>query len=306
MDNSSVITVFTLSGLRGTTNYRVTLFVLTLLCYCVIWLVNVTIIVTIILDKRLYEPMYIFLCNLCINGLYGTTGFYPKFLIDLLSTTHVISYAGCLLQGFVLHSSVSADVSMLVLMAYDRYVAICQPLVYHSVMTTQRVCVFIFFSWLIPLYLVFMSSITTARLRLCGSHIPKIYCINYLVGKLACTPSIGNVIIPAFNYSFYSGHFIFIIWSYVYLVKTSQTSKESRSKFMQTCLPHLICLIILLFSLCFDLLYMRFGSQVSQSLQNFMAMEFLLVPPIINPLIYGFKLTQIRNKILQFLCGKRL
>ncbi|XP_027147017.1 olfactory receptor 52E8-like [Larimichthys crocea] len=306
MDNYSVITMFTLSGLRGTTNYRVTLFVLTLLCYCVIWLVNVTIIVMIIIDKSLHEPMYIFLCNLCINGLYGTTGFYPKFLIDLLSTTHVISYAGCLLQGFVLHSSLCADISMLVLMAYDRYVAICRPLVYHSVMTTQRICVFIFFAWLIPHYLVFMSSITTARLRLCSSHIPKIYCVNFLVGKLACTPSIASVIIPAFNYSFYCGHFIFITWSYVYLIKTCLTSKESRSKFMQTCLPHLICLIILFFSLFFDLLYMRFGSQVSQSLQNFMAMEFLLVPPIINPLIYGFKLTQIRNKIIQFLCGKRL
>lgn len=306
MDNSSVVTMFTLSGLSGITNYRVTLFVLTLLCYCVIWLVNVTVIVTIIMDKSLHEPMFIFLCNLCINGLYGTTGFYPKFLIDLLSTFHVISYAGCLLQGFVMHSSVSADFSMLVLMAYDRYVAICRPLVYHSVMTTQRLCVFLFFAWLIPFYLVFMGSVTTARLRLCGSHIPKIYCVNFLVGKLACTPSIASVIVPAFNYTFYIGHVIFIIWSYVYLIKTCQTSKENWSKFMQTCLPHLICLIIFFVSMCFDLLYMRFGSQVSQNFQNFMAIEFLLVPPIINPLIYGFKLTQIRNRIIQFLSGKRI
>uniref|UniRef100_A0A3Q2QNG5 G-protein coupled receptors family 1 profile domain-containing protein n=1 Tax=Fundulus heteroclitus TaxID=8078 RepID=A0A3Q2QNG5_FUNHE len=70
---------------------QVTLFVLTLLCYSVIWLVNLIIIVTIIVDKSLHEPMYIFLCNLCINGLYGTTGFYPKFLHDLLWTTHLIS-----------------------------------------------------------------------------------------------------------------------------------------------------------------------------------------------------------------------
>nr|AEA11047.1 odorant receptor [Larimichthys crocea] len=302
MDNNSVITMFTLSGLNGMANYRGTLFALTLLCYCVIWLVNLTIIVVIIMDKSLHEPMYIFLCNLCINGLYGTTGFYPKFLIDLLSTTHVISYAGCFLQGFVLHSSACADFSLLALMAFDRYVAICRPLVYHSVMTKQRVCLFVFFAWLIPFYLMFLSSITTLISKLCGSHIPKICCVNTLIGNLACSASIAKIIIPAFNYTFYFGHVIFVVWSYIYLIRTCRTSKEGRSKFMQTCLPHLISLIVVVVTLLFDLLYMRFGSQtLSQSVKNFMAMEFILIPPTINPLIYGFKLTKIRNRIQSFL-----
>ncbi|XP_070771138.1 olfactory receptor 52E8-like [Enoplosus armatus] len=307
MDNVSIITMFTLSGLSGTANYRVTLFALTLLCYCVIWLANGIIIVTIIVDKSLHEPMYIFLCNLCINGLYGTAGFYPKFLKDLLSTIHAISYGGCLLQGFVLHSSACADFSLLVLMAYDRYVAICRPLVYHSVMTKQKIAVFVFFAWLVPLYLVFMATITTSRLRLCGSHIAKIYCVNYLIGKLACSVSISNIVIPAFNYTFYFGHFLFIIWSYVYLIRTCLASRENRTKFMQTCLPHLFCLLTLVVCLLFHLLYMRFGSKkLPQSAQNLMAIEFLLVPPIINPLIYGLKMTQIRNRIIQIVCGKRL
>lgn len=210
MDNFSVITMFTLSGLSGTTNYRVILFVLTLLCYCVIWLVNLTIIVTVIVDKKLHEPMYIFLCNLCINGLYGTAGFYPKFLMDLVSTTHIISYAGCLLQGFVLHSSACADFSFLVLMAYDRYVAICRPLVYHTVMTKQRICVFVFFAWILPFFLILMSTITTATSRLCGSHIPMIYCVNWLISKLACSTSVATIFIPAFNYTFYFGHCVFV------------------------------------------------------------------------------------------------
>ncbi|XP_045910369.1 olfactory receptor 4Q2-like [Micropterus dolomieu] len=307
IDNETVITMFTLSGLNGTANYRVALFALTLLSYSVIWLLNLTIIVTIIVNKNLHEPMYIFLCNLCINGLYGTSGFYPKFLNDLLSTTHVISYAGCLLQGFVLHSSVCADFSLLALMAYDRYVAICRPLVYHSMMSKQRVCVFVFFAWFIPHYLLFMSTVTTSTSRLCGSHIPKIYCVNYLIGKLACTVSITNNVIPAFNYIFYTGHLIFIFWSYVYLISTCLTSKENRTKFMQTCLPHLFCLLTLGVCVLFDLLYVRFGSEtLPQSAQNFMAIEFIFFPPIINPLIYGFKLTQIRNRIIQFWCGKRL
>ncbi|KAM9710563.1 LOW QUALITY PROTEIN: olfactory receptor 6E1-like [Menidia menidia] len=303
MENASVITRFTLIGVSGTAGYRITLFVLTLLCYCVIWLVNVTIVVTVIAERSLHEPMYIFLCNLCINALYGTAGFYPKFLHDILSSTYVISYAGCLLQGFVLHSSACADFSILVLMAYDRYVAICRPLVYHSVMTKQRVCVYLFCAWLLPISLIFISTITTHTSSLCGSHIPKIYCINWLVSNLACSPSIARVIFPAFNYTFYVGHVLFICWSYAYLVKTSQASKESRRKFMQTCLPHLSSLVIVVASLLFDLLYMRFGSKdLSQDVKNFIAIEFVLIPPIINPLIYGFTLTQIRKRVSVFCC----
>ncbi|KAM6979153.1 olfactory receptor 13C4-like [Tautogolabrus adspersus] len=306
-DNFSAITMFTLSGVSGTTNYRVTLFVLTFLCYCVIWLVNMTIIVTTIVDKKLHQPMYIFLCNLCINGLYGTTGFFPKFLKDLLSKSNMISYTGCLLQGFVLHSSACTDFSILALMAFDRYVAICRPLAYHSVMTKQRICVFVFFAWIVPFYLLAISTITTSTSRLCGSHIPKIYCINFLVGKLACSASLAMIIVPAFNYTFYFSHVFFVVWSYIYLIKTCLNSKENRSKFMQTCMPHLFCLIIVVVSLLFDLLYMRYGSkELPQSLRNFMSIEFLVIPPIINPLIYGFKLTQIRNRVKQFLCGKRV
>ncbi|XP_049450069.1 olfactory receptor 52D1-like [Epinephelus fuscoguttatus] len=307
MDNVSVLTFFVLSGLNYTVQHRIIIFALTLLCYSVIWIVNAALIITIIVDRKLHEPMHVFLCNLCINGLYGTAGFYPKFLMDLLSTTHVISYAGCLLQGFVLHSSACADLSFLAVMAYDRYVAICRPLVYHSVMTKQKVCVFVFFAWLVPIYLVFMGSVTTSRSRLCGSHIPRIYCINWLIGRLACSASIANVAIPAFNYTFYSGHFVFIIWSYVYLIRTCLTSRENMTKFIQTCLPHLFCLLIFIVCLLFDLLYMRFGSKdLPQSAQNFMAIVFLLIPPLFNPLIYGFKLTQIRNRIMEFLCGKHL
>ena len=89
MDNVSVIMIFYLSGLNEPKNIRFILFSLSLVCYCVILLVNLTLIVTIILDKNLHEPMYILLCAFCMNGLYGTTGFFPKFLWDLLSPVHV-------------------------------------------------------------------------------------------------------------------------------------------------------------------------------------------------------------------------
>ncbi|KAM8749990.1 olfactory receptor 4E1-like [Acanthopagrus schlegelii] len=195
MGNVSVLTFFTLSGLNYTMQHRIILFALTLLCYAIIWIVNVFLIITIIVDRKLHEAMYIFLCNLCINGLYGTAGFYPKFLNDLLSPFHVVSYAGCLLQSFVIHSSSASELSILAVMALDRYVAICRPLEYHSVMTRRRISLLVAFSWLLPLYCMFSNTVTIVKLKLCGSHIPKLYCSNPLIDKLACSKSITNAAI---------------------------------------------------------------------------------------------------------------
>ncbi|XP_029696174.1 olfactory receptor 1D2 [Takifugu rubripes] len=306
MDNASEVTIFTLSGFNGIVNYRFLLFAVTFVCYCVIVQVNVTLIVAIIVDKSLHEPMFIFLCNLCINSLYGTAAFYPKFLIDILSTSHVISYAGCLVQSLVVNSSACADFSFLALMAYDRYVAICRPLVYHSVMNPQRMCLLVFAAWILPLGQMLTTIISTSTLRLCGSHISRIYCVNYVIRRLECTPSITTVIFPAFIITFYFCHFLFIIYSYFYIMRTCLTCKEERIKFLQTCLPHLMSCIIVTMCLLFDLLHIRISTErLPDSAQNFIAMQFLLFPPLINPLIYGLKLTKVRNRIERFLCRKR-
>ncbi|KAJ0070061.1 hypothetical protein NL108_000339 [Boleophthalmus pectinirostris] len=297
MDNASAVTVFTMSGLSGVENYRIPVFIATFLYYIIIWISNVTIIMTIIMDRNLHEPMYIFLVNLCLSGLVGTAGFYPKFLSDLLSSAHVISFTGCLIQGSVLHAYVGADLSILLLMSFDRYVAICRPLVYHSVMTRQRIAILIFFAWFLPFELLSISPMPLINVKLCGSHIPKIYCIHHLVHTLACTPSIAAVAFPAFNYTFYFCHFIAIFLSYIHIIKTCIKSKENQIKFMKTCLPHILCLTIFVASVLFDLMYVRFGSNLmSQNFQNFMAIEFLIFPPICNPVIYGLKLTKIRNQ----------
>ena len=225
MENVSSITMFTLSGLNYNMEQKIALFSFALLWYVTILFINISVIVIIIIDKHLHEPMYIFLCNLCINGLYGTAGFYPKFLWDLL-TSHVISYAQCMLQGFVVHSSNCGDLSMLVLMAYDRYVAICRPLVYHSVMTKQRVSIFVFFSWFIPLYAMFMNSVSLVGIPLCGSHINRLYCVNWMIVRLACSAPKANNIIGYLNTGIFLGHAVFIVWSYIYLLKKCLVSKD--------------------------------------------------------------------------------
>ncbi|KAM6955090.1 olfactory receptor 4E1-like [Lycodopsis pacificus] len=301
MDNVSLATSFVLSGVNITVNYRVALFSLTVISYGFVVLVNVALIVIIILDKNMHEPMYILLCTFCMNGLYGTTGLYPKILWDLLSPVHVISYSGCLVQALVMSSFVCSDMSILVAMAYDRYVAICRPLVYHSVMSKQRLLLLVCFSLLTSFCISAMNIILTSRLKLCSPYIDRLYCMNWIIVKLACFPAdtIVNSIVAYITIIIYVCHGFFIVWSYMYVIKTCVNSLENRAKFMQTCVPHLTSLLIFLVTILFDVLNLRFGSNLPPTIQNVIAIELLIIPPIMNPLVYGFKLTIIRNRILR-------
>ncbi|XP_037345259.2 olfactory receptor 5AP2-like [Pungitius pungitius] len=299
MPNSSHVRLFFLSGLNETMTNRVVLFSVTLLCYCFIVLINVAVIVTIILVKSMHEPMYILLCSLCINGLYGTS-FYPKILWDLLSAVHVISYSGCLSQAFVMYSFVSNDLSILAVMSYDRYVAICRPLVYHSVMSKKRLLMLVSFSWFTTFCISGTNTILTSKLDLCSPYIDRLYCINWIIVKLACFPAdiIFNNIVAYITNIFYVCHGVLIVWSYLYVIKICVNSLENRAKFMQTCVPHLTSLVIFLGTILLDIMNIRYGStNLPQAFNSFIAIEYLLIPPIMNPLIYGFKLTNIRKRI---------
>ncbi|XP_036966200.1 olfactory receptor 142-like [Acanthopagrus latus] len=301
MDNVSRIRIFFLSGLNETNNHRFTLFFLTLLCYCLIFLVNISVIVTIIMDKNLHEPMYILICAFCINALYGTTGFYPKLLWDLLSPVHVISYSGCLVQAQVGGSFVCSELTILSVMAYDRYVAICRPLEYHSVMSKQRLIMLVCYAWLAPFYIMAITIFLTSRLKLCSPYIDKFFCVNWMIVKLACFPAETaiNSILVYITVIIYFFHGFFIVLSYMCLIKKCASSIENRAKFMQTCVPHLTSLFIFLVTILFELMFMWFNPKdFPQTFKNFVSMEFLIIPTLLNPLIYGFKLSKIRNRII--------
>ncbi|XP_012731614.2 olfactory receptor 11H6-like [Fundulus heteroclitus] len=302
MNNVSTISLFFLSGLNETSqNHRSALFFLSLMCYCITVLVNVTLILIIILDNQLHEPMYILLCAFCLNSLYGTAGFYPKFLWDLLSPVHVISYSGCLLQAQVLYSFACCDLSILAFMAYDRYLAICQPLKYHSIMSKQRVIKLTCFFWLTSFFTVSVTVFLTSRLRLCSPYINRPFCVNWSIVSLACFPNetFINGIVANITLMIYISHGVFIVWSYMYIIKRCIKSIENRAKFMQTCLPHLISMSTFIMTIMIDIVNNRLSSKdLPEALQNFIAMEFLVIPPLMNPLIYGYKLTKVRSRII--------
>ncbi|MBN3299130.1 O52B2 protein, partial [Amia calva] len=299
MENSTLVTVFTLSGLNESRTNKNIYFAFTLLLYLLMVVVNLTLIATIIIEKTLHDPMYILLGNLCVNGLYGTAGFYPKLLADFLSDSHVISYVGCLTQSYVIGTSLMCEITILTVMAYDRYVAICRPLQYHSVMTPLTVGKLLLFVWVYPFCAILITIYLISTLPLCGSHIDKLYCDESFV-KLSCTTTTLNNAYGFILIIAQLAQALFIVYTYIQIIRACLKSIEQRSKFMQTCLPHLVALINFAIAALFDAMYSKYSSEtLPQSLRNIMAVVYLVFPPLFNPLVYVLKLHQIRRRVFR-------
>ena len=283
-----------------------TYFAVVLLVYLFTILVNLILIVTIIMEKTLHEPMFIFLCSLCLNGILGACTFYPKLLVDLSSYLRVTSYKACLSQMFFLYSYSFVEITMLAVMAYDRYIAICKPLNYHSIITPWKVTKLLTFTWVLCLCESFVAVGLIARLPLCGFNIEKIYCTAWAVIKLSCVDTTINNVYGTILSVFHFSQSVLIFISYINIVRASVRTQEGRNKFMQTCFPHLISLTNFTVSIVFDVMYARYGPTTSlHALRNFMSLEYLVVPPILNPIIYGLKMNQIRRRVFQN-CNKKM
>ncbi|XP_048119965.1 olfactory receptor 2J2-like [Alosa alosa] len=157
MGNISTFKFFILSGLQDSGVYKPLYFLLVFVLYILIIIVNLTLIFIVTVDRSLHEPMYIFICNLSANGLYGTVGFYPKFLLDLQSDIHTIAHSWCMIQTYVIYSSGLSEITVLTVMSYDRYVAICRPLQYHSIMFPRAVLKLLILACVTALFDVFYS-----------------------------------------------------------------------------------------------------------------------------------------------------
>lgn len=292
--------MFVLHGLKDTRTNKHIYFAFGVIVYSMTLFINLILAIAVILDKTLHEPMYIFICNLFFNGILGASAFYPKILADLLSEYHVISYVGCLSQVSIIYFYVFCEYTCLTVMSYDRYISICKPLEYHSIMTLQKGFKLLFFTWLCSLLESSVGVLLTAQLPLCGNVIDKLYCSNWEVVKLSCTDVSVNNVYGYFIIFSHVSQAVFIIVSYICIIRACLRSKRQWPKFMQTCLPHLIALTNFTIALLFDLMYARYGkSQGLQALRNILGIEFLVVPPLLNPIIYGFKLTQIRQGLLK-------
>lgn len=309
MENASRVTSFVLAAYGEMGYLQYLYFFILLVFFLIIICANVTLIVVICVDISLHKPMYIFLCSLSINQLYGSTALCPSLLVHILSNSHDISRGVCLLQIFCLHTYGGCELSNLAVMGYDRYVSICHPLHYNSIMSPSRVYKLTAFIWLFPICTFGVNFILTIGLPLCGSIIEKVYCDNFSVVKLSCINTnivnIAGLIMLIFNLGLPC---VLIFYSYAKILRIClKPSKESQTKALRTCVPHLVTIINYMTACLFELIQNRFNmSHVPYTVRIIISLYFLLFTPLLNPIIYGVKMQSIRNKLKKMICARKL
>ncbi|XP_051734837.1 olfactory receptor 52Z1P-like [Ctenopharyngodon idella] len=307
MTNSSTVSSVMLEVLYRMEDLKYLYFMIFFVLYMFVFFANTTLMFIIITDKALHKPMYVFLCNLAVNGIYGGTALLPSLMGTLMSPSHEVSLACCKAQTYFLHTYTIIEFTILSVMSYDRYVAICYPLQYHSIMTITRVYKLIAFSWGYPLVAFALFFILTLRLTICRNIIERVYCSNYSLVKLSCDDTNVVSAIGLFSVVVYSfPQLAMTLYSYGHILKICfNATKKSKIKALKTCTPHLFAILNYSVGCFFEIVQSRFDTRyIPFETQIVMSLYFLIFPPILNPAIYGLSVQALRANIFRLFSSK--
>ncbi|XP_023260468.1 olfactory receptor 52K1-like [Seriola lalandi dorsalis] len=301
MDNKTALT-FTMTAYAVMENYKHWMFTVFLLLYLIIIILNIVLITVIHQNKELHQPMNVFSCMLSINEIYGSTALLPSVMAVLLSETYEISVKWCMAQVYFLHTYASAEFSILAVMGYDRYVAICYPLYYHSIMSNSKVVKLLALAGVYPIVVFGSFYSLTIQLGFCGKVMPKLYCVNMELVRNSCSPasyiSIVGLVLLLF---LVVPQVLMIVFSYVQISRVCmKLSRESQYNALKTCIPHLLSLINYTIGSLFEIIQTRFNmSHVAVEARIFLSLYFIILPPIANPVLYGLGTQIVRVHILK-------
>ncbi|KAI5099358.1 odorant receptor, family F, subfamily 118, member 2, partial [Silurus meridionalis] len=300
------MTVLTLESLDISPSIAFSIFIIAIITYCLILLFHSTLLVTIAAKRNLHEPMYILLFNLSLCDLMGATGFYPQLLCSILSQRREISYPACALQGILLHLYGTGSLLFLTVMAYDRFIAICMPLRYHSLMTRGILVKLICMVWSLSFSIIGILFVLTLSKEICRTNIVYMFCNNPSLMSISCEDMRAVNYYGLFTIALVQGSSILIVsltYIKILIICLSSKEKQSISKAIHTCGTHLVVFLIFEINTFLPLITYRFES-VSPSLQRACGVSIVIFPPILNPLIYGLKTREIRQTIFIFLQRK--
>ncbi|XP_055008568.1 olfactory receptor 4P4-like [Boleophthalmus pectinirostris] len=297
-------TFIILDGFMDLEKYRALYFIIMFTAYVLILCSNCTIVCLIWIHKDLHEPMYFFIAALLLNSVLFTTALYPKILTDILSEKQVVSYSTCLFQWFTFYAIAGAEFWLLMMMAYDRYMAICKPLQYPTVMNKSKVNVLLAVAWIVPACQVAITITAASQRKLCTFIFRGILC-NSTVYKLHCVQSAALHIWGIFvllNFTFVPLFFNCFTYSRIFII-TTKRGPEVRRKALQTCLPHLVVLFNFCWLGTFDVLLARLDAELPKMVRVIMSFQFILYHPLFNPIIYGLKMKKISTHLKRLFCA---
>ncbi|XP_037700368.1 olfactory receptor 2B11-like [Choloepus didactylus] len=291
--NGSTPKIFILLGFSDHPWLERPLFIIVLVAYIFTLLGNISIIVVFKVDPQLDSPMYFFLSNLSFLDLCFTTTTIPQLLLNLWGPDKSISYGGCVAQFYMFHFLGATECILLAVMSLDRYIAICKPLRYPTIMH-QRLCVLLVtIAWLSGLVNSLLHSSLTAQLPFCGNNkVDDFLCELPVMIKMSCVDTTFNVALLSIVGMFYSlVPLSLILVSYGFILATVLRirSSEGKKKTFNTCGSHVI--VISLFYGPVISMYVQPSDTNSQDKNKFMSLFYSLVTPMLNPFIYT-----LRNK----------
>ncbi|XP_071885561.1 olfactory receptor 14C36-like [Anas platyrhynchos] len=308
MTNSSSISEFLLLPFADTRELQLLHFALFLGIYLAALLGNGLILTAIACDHRLHTPMYFFLLNLALLDLGCISTTLPKAMANSIWDTRAISYAGCIAQVFFFFFFFSAEYSLLTLMSYDCYVAICKPLHYGCLLGSRACAQMAVAAWGSGVLYALLHTANTFSLPLCqGNAVDQFFCEIPSILKLSCTDSyLREIGLLTFSGFLFLGCFVFILFSYVQILRAvlRMPSKQGRHKAFSTCLPHLAVVSLFLSTGMFA--YLKPPSISSPSLNLVMTVLYSVMPPAVNPLIYSMRNQELKNGIRKVMSWRYL
>ncbi|XP_006150646.1 olfactory receptor 13D1 [Tupaia chinensis] len=296
-ENFSTVTEFLLVGLSRYPELQLSLFMLCLIMYLIILLGNSLLIIVSVLDSRLHTPMYFFLGNLSFLDICYPSSFVPPMLIIFRTGKISISFLGCILQMVISLGLGCTECVLLAVMAYDRYVAICNPLRYPIIMNRVRYLHMATWSWITGYMISLVQTTMTIVLPFCGNNvIDHFTCELLAVLKLVCSDITINILIMTVaSIVILMFPLLSIFISYVFILSTilRLNSAEGRKKAFSTCSAHLTVVILFYGSALF--MYMKPKSKDTKVSDEIMGLFYGVVTPMFNPIIYSLRNKEVKE-----------
>ncbi|XP_078520437.1 olfactory receptor 5V1-like [Lissotriton helveticus] len=297
--NLTIVTEFILLGLSNVPELQTTLFALFLVMYLVGVLGNGTIITLITADSQLHTPMYFFIRNLSLVDLCLMTVIIPKLLINIISDQKTISFVNCMSQLFFFVLFAGLESILLGVMAYDRYVAICNPLRYFMVMNRSVCALLVASCWMTGLMNSLLHSVTISLLSFCSlNKIQQFFCDIPPLLKLSCSDTTPNELLLLVEASAIATACILsVVISYVNIIAAilKMKSREGRHKAFSTCSSHLITVALYYGTILFT--YIRPTSTYSLEKDKVVTVMYTVVTPMLNPFIYSLRNKQVKGAL---------